>query len=918
MTTTSTDLPRDGDRGRDPLERLASEFLQRRRRGEPVTIKDYADEHPGLAADIRALFPLVESMEEAARSAPPGGDGYQAELLERLGTRGPGWSRYEVLGEAGRGGQGAVLEAWDEDLMRTVAMKVLHDGSGRGPTPVEDATHLGRFLEEAQVTGQLDHPGIVPVHELGLDSEGRVYFTMKLVQGRDLKAVFECVHAGAEGWTRTRALTVMLKVCDAMAYAHSKGVLHRDLKPGNVMVGEYGEVYVMDWGLARLAGRDDSRDVRVRPEVRSQRREQASEADDSPLYTMDGDVVGTPAYMSPEQARGDLDGMGPRSDVYAVGAMFYHLLTGHTPYVHPGESTSSRDVWKRLLAGPPVPIERLAPDAPAELVAICERAMARDPARRYADMGALAGDLSAYLEGRVVSAFEAGAWAEARKWVRRNTTLALALTAAVVLLVVGLVVSLTLRARAESETAKVLRLSDLWVLQQLKDEADELWPAHPERIPDLRAWLERARALAANLPEHRRTLLEMRRGTEHRGATAPLLRAGPDRGVAGPDPGRGGRWSFGTFEEQWQHDTLVELVEDLEGFEAGLLAQDAITAEHSWSIPRRLAFARELEAGFTAGGDYAAAWAAALPSIRDAYPGLHLTPQLGLLPIGPDPDSQLWEFAHLMTGAPAARAPNGRLILTEHTGAVLVLLPGGCFWMGAQGTDPTARNFDEQAQQNDLPPREVALPPFFLSKYELTQGQWLHLTGRNPSRFGPHNWDPDWLETGEEGTRLHPVEQVGWRECLTWLSRAGLAAPSEAEWEYGARGGTTTPWYTGEQATSLGGHANLSDLWAQGHGAEIWPSHEAWLLDGATVHAPVGRYAPNPFGLHDVAGNLWELCVNDPGEGSSQRAQSTTPFYRGAGFNNPARSARSACRLVNAASIGGRAQGIRPARAIAP
>src|SRR5690606_23803914 len=141
---------------------------------------------------------------------------------------------------------------------------------------------------------------------------------------------------------------VLQKVCEAMSYAHDKGVIHRDLKPANIMVGRYGEVYVMDWGLAKILGREEARDVRLRPDassgptvIRSDRREHAADTPDSPLYTMDGDVVGTPAYMPPEQAEGDLEAMGPHSDVYAVGAMLYHLLAGHMPYVRTGERASN-------------------------------------------------------------------------------------------------------------------------------------------------------------------------------------------------------------------------------------------------------------------------------------------------------------------------------------------------------------------------------------------------------------------------------------------------------------------------------------------------------------------------------------------------------------------------------------------------
>ncbi|MCA9317888.1 MAG: serine/threonine protein kinase, partial [Planctomycetes bacterium] len=184
---------------------------------------------------------------------------------------------------------------------------------------------VARFLEEALVTGQLDHPGVVPVHELGLDPTGRVFFTMKLVRGEDLRAVLGRVHRNEPDWTVPRALGLLLRACEAMAYAHDKHVIHRDLKPGNIMVGRFGEVYVMDWGLARVLGRPDARDLRLRPDVgttaslHSERHEQASEH--SPLVTMDGDVVGTPAYMPPEQARGAIDELSPASDVYALGAI---------------------------------------------------------------------------------------------------------------------------------------------------------------------------------------------------------------------------------------------------------------------------------------------------------------------------------------------------------------------------------------------------------------------------------------------------------------------------------------------------------------------------------------------------------------------------------------------------------------------
>ncbi len=362
-------------------------------------------------------------------------------------------ARYENRGEIARGGMGAILEVLDTELRRRLAMKVAIGTDGEDSARTEAL--LDRFLEEAQITAQLDHPGVVPVHELGLDEEGKAFFTMKLVKGRNLEAIFELVHEAKEGWTLTRALGVLLRVCEAMAFAHDKRVIHRDLKPANVMVGRYGEVYVMDWGLARVEGKEDRRDLRVVSAavslLETDRADARESENDSPLMTMDGAVVGTPFYMPPEQARGDHEALGPRSDVYAVGAMLYHLLTGRMPYLEEGGTPSPHAVLAQVLQGPPRPLAELAPDAPAELVAVCDKAMARDPGLRYADMGVLADDLRAYLEGRVVSAHGGGAVAELRKWIGRNPALAGSLAASVLLAIGGLATVLWIQTSANRE-----------------------------------------------------------------------------------------------------------------------------------------------------------------------------------------------------------------------------------------------------------------------------------------------------------------------------------------------------------------------------------------------------------------------------------------------------------------------------------
>src|SRR5262245_34819644 len=430
------------------VQGLLDELGLRRPLGERLRRRYGSDADPGITLEGKGQVP---------------GD-FTSEVFRRLAGRRGEIGRYQLEGEIATGGQGAILRVWDEDLRRRLAMKVLL-GQAKlarsGETPPVDSRALGRFLEEAQVTGQLDHPGIVPVHELGLDSAGRVYFTMKLVQGKTLKEVFEL--AEEQGWTRTRALTVLLKVCEAMAYAHHKGVIHRDLKPANVMVGSFGEVYVMDWGLARVLGREDRHDLRLRTEgtdltsVQTERRTEREEAPDSPLFTMDGDVVGTPCYMPPEQARGEVERLGPHSDVYSIGAMLYHLLARHAPYCPPGARVSNRTILAIVLQAGPPPLHALRQDIPVELEAICEKAMARDPAQRYRDTAALADDLRAYIESRVVKAYRTGALVELKKWIARNKGLAAASAAAVLALIAGVVTSLTYASRAAEKSGEAQR-----------------------------------------------------------------------------------------------------------------------------------------------------------------------------------------------------------------------------------------------------------------------------------------------------------------------------------------------------------------------------------------------------------------------------------------------------------------------------
>ncbi|MBA3456283.1 MAG: protein kinase [Deltaproteobacteria bacterium] len=319
--------------------------------------------------------------------------------------------RYELVGEHARGGLGRVVRAVDKRLGRTVAVKELlrHNESNEA-----------RFMREALITARLQHPGIVPVHEAGRWPSGDPYYVMKLVEGRTLK---ELIAERTPLRDRLSLLPHVIAVADAVGYAHSEGVIHRDVKPSNIIVGAFGETIVVDWGLAR----DCRRDV-PEPELG----DYVSPSGSGPVSTVSGKVVGTPAYMSPEQARGEL--VDERADVYAIGAVLYELLAGTPPHV----DTTPQATLDRVLAGPPLPLTSAVPHVPGELGTIVAKAMARDPQARYANATALAEDLRRYQTGKLVSAHSYSAWSLLRKKVSQHRgVVAVALASTIALGVVG-------------------------------------------------------------------------------------------------------------------------------------------------------------------------------------------------------------------------------------------------------------------------------------------------------------------------------------------------------------------------------------------------------------------------------------------------------------------------------------------------
>jgi WD40 repeat protein len=354
--------------------------------------------------------------------------------------------RYELGEVLGRGGMGVVRSAHDRRLRREVAIKAALG---------TDAEDVGRFLHEAQVTGQLAHPNIPPIHDLGLTGEGSVFFSMRALPGRTLSKVLS-----AEGpFSVPRALEVFGKLCDAVAYAHSRGVLHRDLKPGNIILGEFGEVYVIDWGLAKR--------IRGREQVVSEADEDGSD------LTRQGVVVGTPAYMSPEQLGGST-ALDERADVYALGILLYALLTGKTPFHGPADS-----ILLKVVRGEYPAPRRVRRSIPWELEAVIQRAMASRAAARYPSVAALQVDLLAFGEGRRLPGIWYGPWRIAARSVVRHSRwvgLALALgggTALVGLLVVG---------------------SYAWLVGQARDRAVEAEQLASRRAVDQQVAVARMRA----------------------------------------------------------------------------------------------------------------------------------------------------------------------------------------------------------------------------------------------------------------------------------------------------------------------------------------------------------------------------------------------------------------------------------------
>ncbi len=388
--------------------------------------------------------------------------------------------RYTRGSEYARGGIGRILLVHDEQIGRDVILKELlpeHISSPtdstlsqmpKGASPKspmrKSASMMARFLQEAKITGQLEHPSIVPVYELGTRKDGQLYYTMKLVRGDTLSvAIKDCKSLQ----DRLALLRSFLDVCQAMAYAHAKGVIHRDLKPSNIMVGEFGECVVLDWGLAKM-----QRDVDAHREALEKTISQLKLGDDkvAGMQTRSKDVLGTPLYMAPEQARGEVDGVGLHSDVYSLGVILYEILSGELP--HPW--SNSLDTIHRVGTLPAPSLREIAPHTPPELAAICDKALSFDARKRYASAKELATDMQHFLEGAVVGAYAYKFTDLLGRLYRKHRPIILTSCAAASLLLLlgGLSYASIYKARGEAIVAKGLADSARDVAEDERAKAD--------------------------------------------------------------------------------------------------------------------------------------------------------------------------------------------------------------------------------------------------------------------------------------------------------------------------------------------------------------------------------------------------------------------------------------------------------------
>lgn len=392
-------------------------------------------------------------------------------LVDPLAKPSESHTRYTLTRLHGQGGLGRVWVARDNDLNREVALKELQEECAENPVA------KSRFLKEAQITGQLEHPNIVPVYELGRRGGDQPFYTMRFLRGQTLRHAISDYHKkrkdGADDPLELRRLLgAFVGVCHALAYAHSRGVVHRDVKPSNIAMGDFGEVVLLDWGLAKIAHAEDNMSATL-----------ALSDGASGGETLAGRALGTPSYMAPEQAQGQLDLIGPPTDIYGLGSTLFHLISGKPP--HKGESTA--ETLDRIIKGETPRARTVEPSVPPALDAICATAMAKSPSDRYAKASDLAEDIQRWLADEPVSCLAEPLVQRAARWARRHRTWTKAALAAL-LVVTGVSIAAAIlinRSRQQADTARLAEASARTEATQLFREARAAVDTHLREVSEV-------------------------------------------------------------------------------------------------------------------------------------------------------------------------------------------------------------------------------------------------------------------------------------------------------------------------------------------------------------------------------------------------------------------------------------------------